>query len=238
MAWFKVDDNLAFHSKSMLAGNAAMGLWVRAGSWSAQQLTEGFVPLHMIASLGTRAQASALVKAKLWTEEPGGFRFWQWNDEGRQPRKEDVLAERAAARDRQRRARERAAQSRRDDNVTDGVTLGSVTVPPTRPDPTHSSAEAERAPARGARGTRLPKDWHPGDAEMAKAAAKSPALNVERELEKFRDWWAAASGAKGVKADWLATWRNWCRSGQERAEARGWKPQPAVVPEGEEWAFR
>ena len=34
-AWFKVDDNLALHPKVLGAGNAAMGMWVRAGSWSA-----------------------------------------------------------------------------------------------------------------------------------------------------------------------------------------------------------
>ena len=30
-------------------------------------------------------------------------------------------------------------------------------------------------------------------------------------FEKFRDYWIAQPGAKGRKADWLATWRNWCR---------------------------
>lgn len=34
MSWFKVDDHLAFHRKTLAAGNEAMGLWVRAGSWS------------------------------------------------------------------------------------------------------------------------------------------------------------------------------------------------------------
>jgi hypothetical protein len=46
-----------------------------------------------------------------------------------------VLHERAAARERQRRAREKAAASRRDSDVTDGVTSGAVTVPPSRPVP-------------------------------------------------------------------------------------------------------
>lgn len=31
------------------------------------------------------------------------------------------------------------------------------------------------------------------------------------ELEKFRDYWAAQPGQKGVKTDWPATWRNWVR---------------------------
>ena len=47
MSWFKVDDQLAFNAKIVAAGNEAMGLWVRAGSWSAAQLTNGFIPEHM-----------------------------------------------------------------------------------------------------------------------------------------------------------------------------------------------
>ena len=47
MSWFKVDDQLAFNAKVVAAGNEAMGLWVRAGSWSAAQLTDGFIPEHM-----------------------------------------------------------------------------------------------------------------------------------------------------------------------------------------------
>ena len=57
MPWFRVDDNLGFHHKVIAAGNPAMGLWVRAGSVCASQLTDGFVPDHMIASLGVSVGA-------------------------------------------------------------------------------------------------------------------------------------------------------------------------------------
>lgn len=103
MPWFKVDDNLAFHAKTMQAGNSAMGLWVRAGSWSAHQLTDGFIPDHIATTLGTRAQAKKLVAAHLWETVPGGFRFHEWTD--RQPSRSEVEAERHANRERMRRAR-------------------------------------------------------------------------------------------------------------------------------------
>ena len=44
MAWFKVDDKLAFHPKVLTAGNTAIGLWVRAGAWSADQLQTDLSP--------------------------------------------------------------------------------------------------------------------------------------------------------------------------------------------------
>lgn len=89
MPWFKVDDRLAMHPKVMQAGNAAMGLWVRAGSWSAQNLTDGHIPTALLTSLGgTRNQAEALVKAHLWTVEPDGWRFHDWSEY--QPSASDV----------------------------------------------------------------------------------------------------------------------------------------------------
>lgn len=95
MTWFYVDDNLAFHRKVVAAGNAAMGLWVRAGSWSCQQLTDGHVPDHMVAVLGTPSQARRLVAVGLWVAVQGGFQFHQWAGEGRQRTRDQVLTERA-----------------------------------------------------------------------------------------------------------------------------------------------
>jgi hypothetical protein len=100
MPWFRVDDNLAFHHKVVAAGNPAIGLWARAGSLCAQQLTDGFVPDHMVSALGTVAQAKRLVESGLWRRVEGGYRFHDWGE--RQPSKASVEAERAAAQDRMR----------------------------------------------------------------------------------------------------------------------------------------
>lgn len=108
MTWFKVDDNLAFHAKVVAAGNPAMGLWVRAGSWSAHQLTDGFVPDHMVVSLGNTQQARRLTEVGLWHRENGGYRFHQWSEDGRQPTRDDVEQRRAD--DRRRKAEARAAK--------------------------------------------------------------------------------------------------------------------------------
>lgn len=103
MTWFKVDDALATHDKVLMAGNAAMGLWVRAGAWSAQHLTDGFVPAHAVKLLGNLGQAKALVESGLWHKVDGGFSFHEWHDY--QPTREKVEAERAEARERMRKLR-------------------------------------------------------------------------------------------------------------------------------------
>lgn len=88
MPWFRVDDTLAFHGKTVAAGNAAMGLWVRAGAWSMHTLSDGFVPDLVAKQLGNKTQADRLVAAGLWERMPTGYAFHEW--EGRQPTSEDV----------------------------------------------------------------------------------------------------------------------------------------------------
>ena len=166
MPWFRVDDNLAFHHKVVAAGNPAIGLWARAGSLCAQQLTDGFVPDHMIAALGTVAQAKRLVQVGLWERVDGGYTFHEWDE--RQPSKADVEAERAAAKERMRLAREKkrkaaqeasaqASASRSEDvRPNTGRTSPEVrekfgdpypTQPiPTQPDPPKSVSDGEPSP--------------------------------------------------------------------------------------------
>lgn len=105
MPWFKVDDGLAFHPKAVMAGNPAMGLWVRAGSWVAQQLTDGYVPGDIVRSLGTTGQAEKLVTAGLWLPCGSGYEFHQWSE--RQPLKGDVDKQRQVNAERLRKWREK-----------------------------------------------------------------------------------------------------------------------------------
>ena len=57
MAWFKVDDKLHDHRKARRAGKAAIGVWVLAGSWAMDNLTDGFVPEVVLLRWGTRTDA-------------------------------------------------------------------------------------------------------------------------------------------------------------------------------------
>ena len=137
MAWFKVDDGLAFHPKAIEAGNAAMGLWVRAGAWCSAHLTEGALPKHMIGTLGAQARdAKRLVAAGLWEQTDVGFQFCDWDKY--QPTKQQVEADREANRERQKRFREKRRNAD-SDAVSNGVTNGVTNGTPTRPDPTRPS---------------------------------------------------------------------------------------------------
>lgn len=114
MPWFKVDDTFPHHSKVLAAGNAAIGLWTRAGAWCMQQLTDGYIPRHVARTMGSAAEAKRLVEVGLWVEKDDGYAFHEW--EQRQPSRVQVHAEREATKERQRRGRE-AARKRRDEEA-------------------------------------------------------------------------------------------------------------------------
>lgn len=153
MTWFKVDDGLHSHPKALAAGTAALGLWVRCGSYCAQHLTEGFIPAAVANMYGSRSMSSALVSAGLFRKVEGGFQMHDFLD--RNPSREEVERDRAAAAERQKRAREKARESRekslrdsrRDESVSHASVTPAVTVPPTRPDPTRKEENGADAPA-------------------------------------------------------------------------------------------
>lgn len=112
MTWFAVDDHLHGHIKARRAGAAAMGLWVLAGSYCADNLTDGFVaadvPAILVGKDGPKL-AARLVTAKLWHVVEGGWRFHDWAEY--QPTAESVRAKRAAAKDRMTRVRSQAVRA-------------------------------------------------------------------------------------------------------------------------------
>ncbi|WP_032769890.1 hypothetical protein [Streptomyces sp. CNS654] len=119
MPWFKVDDTAHAHPKLLKAGNPAVGLWMRAGAYAAQHLTEGTVPGVVAQLYGTAPQARKLVAAGLWhaaghacprCPQPAEGDYVMHDFLVYNPTKSAVEKDRAKAADRQRRAREKAAE--------------------------------------------------------------------------------------------------------------------------------
>lgn len=121
MPWFNVDDGFA-NSKPVLRiprryRCAAIGLWTLAGSWSAKELTDGFVPDHTIEEFAsTPAIADVLVKCGLWKKSGDGWQFENWPKW--QKTKAQVLAFREAEAERKRNAR---AKNKPKDHPTNGL---------------------------------------------------------------------------------------------------------------------
>lgn len=73
---------------------------------------------------------------------------------------------------------------------------------------------ARRDDTKPAKGSRLPDSWTPSRTEANLRAEDKTGGGpgwLTDQLERFRDYWTAQAGTKGVKRDWDATWRNWIR---------------------------
>jgi general stress protein YciG len=104
MTWFKVDDKFHSHNKTrkvLAEAPIALALWVVAGSWSSDNLTDGFVPDHQLPWLipvGSEDMARQLVAARFWKRVRGGYQFHEWSSDSdgtkRNPTRDEVETDR------------------------------------------------------------------------------------------------------------------------------------------------
>lgn len=152
MAWFRVDDGFA-NSRQILSiprryRTQAAGLWVLAGTWSAKELTDGFIPEYLLEELASSpAIAAHLIRAGLWEKAENGYQLIGWAKY--QFTKDQVLTRRTEEAERKRRARESKRKTRdqqQQSNVRDVSRADTMRSPhdvrpvsalpdPTRPDP-------------------------------------------------------------------------------------------------------
>ncbi|PYY32374.1 hypothetical protein [Curtobacterium sp. MCBD17_030] len=227
MPWMKVDDGLHSARKVIRIPRqrrmSAMGLWVMAATWCADNLTDGLIEDHEVDELGgTEEEAAALVACGLWLRTDNGYQFHDWTDY--QPTREEILTKREQ--DRRRKAKWR--ESHRDSDgtfasVPPDEERSHTTPDPTRPDPTRPSSKEEEGTPRK-RGHRIPDDFTVTADMVAWSREKAPAVDGKRATEMFINHWQSASGRTATKTDWSKAWRNWLLSDQQRAEERGWKP--------------
>lgn len=204
MAWFKVDDKLTSHRKFLRLGRIygiearalAMGLWVQAGSWSALNETNGFIPEDITeefidvtpASTVTDSDAldvrEALCDVGFWSRTDDGYQFEGWAEY--QPTKEGADEQRAKDAERKRRSRAQKKNVTPASAVTDSD-ASAVTArpsPPSRPDPTR------------------PDPKEPSSAKPP-AVAEPPRADVEALCTRLRNHIAGnTSKAPNITAKW------------------------------------
>lgn len=110
---FQVDPDFYDHPKSIGMSDAATALWVRAGSYSAAKLLDGFIAEHVLSTLSrTPEDASAeLIARGLWRRVRGGFKFHQWDE--RNLTRARVESDRDYERTRKKRQRDEARKGAR-----------------------------------------------------------------------------------------------------------------------------
>lgn len=100
------------------------------------------------------------------------------------------------------------------------------------------TAPAKAGASKQNRGKRIPEGWMPSDSAIETIRGEFPDVTSEQlaaEHRKFHDYWLAQPGAKGVKVDWEATWRNWMRRAGEQGGFGGSQPRSKVDEKVKGW---
>lgn len=63
-----------------------------------------------------------------------------------------------------------------------------------------------------ARGTRIPENFSLTSEMRMWGKKNHPDLDLDDVTEAFIDYWKSVPGARAIKLDWEATWRNWVRN--------------------------
>lgn len=102
-----------------------------------------------------------------------------------------------------------------------GKPAGKKTISEKTKEKTNSSASPRR-------GTRLPEPFEVTDSMRSWYVENiGRTIDGKTEHDRFLDYWRSQPGARGVKLDWPATWRNWMRTAMERHGRRPTSGAPA-----------
>lgn len=225
MPWFKVDDAFHGHPKVMELSPAAVGVWTLAGSWCANYLTDGEIKTNVVRRMGaTDEMIQELVEAGLWIDLGAGtYQFKDWAEY--QPLKDEVMAERNAARERMKAVRakkkgvdrsgERAEDVQPNNPGTFERTSEEVRVTPSLSlSLSHPGPNAEK-PGRKKPASTLPAAWAPNEAHTQYALDEGIALDFQ--AERFRTH-AEANDRRIV--NWDAAFKNWLLKAERTVKSK------------------
>lgn len=88
-----------------------------------------------------------------------------------------------------------------------------------------ASDKSDSPTLKARKGKTLPKDWTLPEDWKQWTITNCPRVDPMATAEEFKDWALGnANRPVGKKADWFATWRNWCRRDQEKyTEKAKWR---------------
>lgn len=215
----KIEHSLYDNPKIVGLSCEAFRAYVEGILYSGKNLTDGFLDERIVSRMWGVQVADELTANDpvnpSWERVEGGWLIYGFTE--RQNTKESVDAKReqkrAAANARWEKTKSKAnAQAMQNEYKSDAEPMHSAyksdaqAMPDTDTDTdTNTNKELKR-------GTRL---QHPFvlTSDMIKwAVEKYPLVDYNLQTESFIDYWTAQPGQKGVKSDWVATWRNWIRN--------------------------
>lgn len=217
----RFDIGMDEHPKVMLLSDAAFRALIEATFYARRQMTDGFLDERVAVRKWGREVLDEL--AGNHPERPslapvsGGWQIRDYHEH--QTTRADIEAKREAGRKgglakAKQAASKPVAPATKPHDETASKPLAERLAngyEPLAKTETETETETKSKSGTSKRGTRLPEDWAPSPALRDWTARETPTVDARAEFAKFRDYWSSVAGAKGVKLDWDATWRNWCR---------------------------
>jgi hypothetical protein len=187
---FQVDPDFYDHPKTIGMSDSATALWVRAGSYSAAKLTDGFIAEHVVRLLSTVPEeaASELVGRGLWRRVKGGFQFHQWGV--RNLTRARVESDREYEREKKRRQRREANNQVKTHSVPDMSPRDSPGNPPGVPAVSMSVSVSESVSGSG-RGGATPPHPPPQRCPQHVDDPNPPPCGACADARKAHDRWQA-----------------------------------------------
>lgn len=226
MAWFKVDDgfytSMKFLSIHREHQAQAAGAWLLCGTWSADKMTDGFVPYSVMSLWEFDPEVvGQLVTVGLWDhdEERDGIQFHDWAEY--QPTRDQLEQKRNSRSEINRKNAEKRWDDAKDMQTeceTDAKDMQNHA-----PEPVPEPVPIEVVISKPKRMTTLKADWKPSPAGYDYARERAPGLNIAVAIENFMDY--NLRNAR-TNADWDAAWRTWVRKSVEFDPQLAKQPPP------------
>ena len=208
----KIEHGLYENPKIIGLSDKAFRTYLESILYSGNHLTDGFIDERIAKRMGWVEAADELTSNDQvnpsWQRVEGGWQIYGYCE--RQTSRADVEAMRE-----QKRNAANARWSKKPSKDDTEAMHGAYSV--------QSKSDAQAMPDIDIdtyidkdkdvkRGTRLQTIFVVTD-EMAKwAKDKYPLVDIDTQTDAFIDYWTSQPGQKGVKSDWVATWRNWIRN--------------------------
>lgn len=121
-------------------------------------------------------------------------------------------------------------------NVDKGVT--SLGVLPLHNMEVQNTTPKDNTKDNNNKGTRLPDDWIAPQEFIDFCNNERPDLDANFIAEQFKDYWIGVAGSKGIKRNWIATWRNWVRNQKKNQSEFKNKSQVITDEKFKNWLYK
>jgi hypothetical protein len=211
----KIEHNLYENPKIVGLSDKAFRAYIESILYSGKHLTDGFLDERIVARLwadGIEELTSNDPVNPSWVKVDGGYQIYGFCE------RQTTKAEVDAMREQKSRAGKASVEAKRNKKATDiqQSVEQTANTTPTQAQPDTDIDTYIDINTNNKRATRINDSWNLNDALIAWTKTEAPNMNIEREREKFIDYWLSKSGSAATKTDWERTWKNWVRSNVER----------------------